>query len=206
MPPPDVILAGLQKIANDWYPVAIGWHVGLAVLLFTRLAGSRPSPRLLGLLLSAPLVSVSVFASIAGNPFNAAVFGTLAIVLAAIALRSANVRPSATPIMPGSGLLLIAFGWVYPHFLAIDRWTMYLSAAPLGLIPCPTLSAVIGVTLLAGLARWSAWRLVLGGAGIAYGAFGAVRLGVTIDYVLLAGAIVLVAGGRAPKGSSRCAL
>lgn len=43
---------------------------------------------------------------------------------------------------------LVVFGWTYPHFVSTHSWIEYAYAAPLGLIPCPTLSVVIGFTLL----------------------------------------------------------
>ena len=52
-----------------------------------------------------------------------------------------------------------------------------------------------GVTLMmAGLQSFQ-WSLVLGAAGLFYGVFGAVHLGVTIDWVLTAGALALLASG-----------
>jgi len=58
-------------------------------------------------------------------------------------------------------------------------------------IPCPTLSAVIGVTLILGLLESRAWSLTVAVMGFAYGAIGIFRLGVRIDVVLLAGAAAL---------------
>jgi hypothetical protein len=60
-------------------------------------------------------------------------------------------------------------------------------AAPLGLSPCPTLSAVIGLTLMLDLVWSRAWSWMLAAFGAAYGLIGALRLGVAID-VLLFGA------------------
>ena len=86
---------------------------------------------------------------------------------------------------------MLTFGWTYPHFLAADRWTTYLYAAPLGLIPCPTLSALIGVALILGRFESTLWPATLGLFGIAYGVIGVVRLGVAVDAALLSGAAVL---------------
>lgn len=84
---------------------------------------------------------------------------------------------------------MIGFGWVYPHFLDNAALVEYLYAAPTGLIPCPTLSIVIGFTLILGGLRSRAWCLVLTIVGLFYGVFGAARLGVKIDGVLLLGAL-----------------
>src|SRR5947207_257610 len=90
------------------------------------------------------------------------------------------------------GAVMIAFGWLYPHFLEQRSPALYLVAAPMGLIPCPTLSLIIGLTFLAGGFGSRAWMFVLAAAGLFYGVFGAARLGVRIDLVLAAGALSLI--------------
>jgi hypothetical protein len=85
---------------------------------------------------------------------------------------------------------MFGFGWVYPHFLEDSTPIVYLYAAATGLIPCPTLSIVIGLTLLLGGLRSRPWCLVLTIVGLFYGTFGAGQLGVNIDWVLLFGALV----------------
>jgi predicted lysophospholipase L1 biosynthesis ABC-type transport system permease subunit len=89
------------------------------------------------------------------------------------------------------GAFLVAFGWAYPHFLTTDHWTTYLYAAPFGLLPCPTLSAVIGLTLMLGMLRSKAWSVTVAAAGLIYGAMGVFGLGVTLDYGLLIGSAIL---------------
>jgi hypothetical protein len=90
------------------------------------------------------------------------------------------------------GALLFAFGWVYPHFLNTSSFLPYLYSAPTGLIPCPTLSIVIGLALILGGLGARTWSLVLGVTGIFYGIFGSAWLGVLIDWVLLLGALTIV--------------
>jgi hypothetical protein len=96
------------------------------------------------------------------------------------------------------GAALVAFGWTYPHFLPGHHWTVYTYAAPFGLLPCPTLAAVIGLTLVVGMLRSKAWSLTLAAAGFAYGAMGVFSLNVTLDYGLLAGATLLGAVAGVP--------
>ena len=84
-----------------------------------------------------------------GNPFNGAVFVALALLLIGVATRLSRqpvTVASSRVLLPGA--LLIAFGWTYPHFLATEHWAAYTYAAPFGLLPCPTLSAAIGITLV----------------------------------------------------------
>jgi hypothetical protein len=99
--------------------------------------------------------------------------------------------------------MLIAFGWGYPHFLETDRWMMYAYGAPLGVLPCPTLSAVIGATLILGLLGSAMWSITLATTGLVYGAVGVFVLGVQLDYALLAGALVLVGALRGFGGATR---
>ena len=157
------------------------------------LRGWRPSNRVAGSVLSAPFLSVSAAAWFWGNPFNGTPFAALSVLLLALASRLSKdpVRFGA-PILATLGAMLVAFGWGYPHFLETDRWMTYAYAAPLGVLPCPTLSAVIGPTLILGLLGSAGWSFTLAAAGLMYGTLGVFVLGVQLDYVLLAGTLVLV--------------
>lgn len=189
MPTPQEILRGLQELANGWRALAVFWHAYFGALLLGFAWGVRPERRLLGILLALPLLSVSILAWTIGNPFNGTVFA-----LAALALATVSLTLPAGPVPMGPlwtvnlGALLFAFGWVYPHFLETSSPLAYLYAAPTGLVPCPTLSIVVGMSLLVDGLGSKAWCLVLAASGIFYGIFGAFRLGVTIDVVLIAGA------------------
>ena len=192
MPSTEAILDGLTAIANDWRGLAVGWHALLAAVSVAVFGGWRPTNRAAAVLLILPLVSVSAMAWNSGNPFNTATFAALALVLGAIASRigSRPVRLSQ-PWLVVPGALLLMFASVYPHFLHARTWAEYIYAAPLGLIPCPTLSAVIGITLILGLLESRTWSLTVAVMGLAYGAIGIFRLGVRIDVALLAGASLL---------------
>ncbi|HJR61708.1 MAG TPA: hypothetical protein VJ813_20040 [Vicinamibacterales bacterium] len=189
MPASADVLGDLTRIANDWRALAAAWHVLLAALLFGLVAGWRPSRWRAGLLLAVPLVSVSALAWASGNPFNGAVFLALAIVFGGMALRlqPGTVRVSS-PVRLAPGVLLTACAWVYPHFLQASSWTPYLHSSPLGLLPCPTLLAVLGVSLIVGHLDSRSWGMVLSAAAVTYGLIGTFRLGVAFDVTLLAGA------------------
>jgi hypothetical protein len=90
------------------------------------------------------------------------------------------------------GAILFGFGWVYPHFLQTPSIAPYLYASPLGLIPCPTLAAVTGIGLMTAGFGSLPWMLVIGAAGAFYGVVGALLLGVSLDWVLLAGAALML--------------
>ena len=105
--------------------------------------------------------------------------------------RAGRIFRFAPPVFSAAGALLVLYGSAYPHFLLGESWNTYLYAAPFGLLPCPTLSVAIGVTLMLGMFRSTLWSNTLVAAGVAYGAIGVVRLGVVLDYGLLAGAALL---------------
>jgi hypothetical protein len=88
--------------------------------------------------------------------------------------------------------VMVIFGLVYPHFLENGSPVRYLVAAPTGLVPCPTLSLVIGLALIFSGFHSQATMLILVVAGLFYGIFGAFRLGVTLDLFLLFGTVSLL--------------
>lgn len=201
MPTPQGILNGLTAIATDVLPLAVAWHLVLAAALVVLFFGLRPGRRFAAMALAAPSASVAVLAWTYGNPFNGAVFTA-----AALGLALAGSRLPREPVARGpgwaqaAGALLVAFGWVYPHFLDAYPPLVYLFAAPTGLVPCPTLSVVIGLALVGNGFGSRGWSLLLAATGIFYGAFGAFRLGVTIDLALLAGALALAVLVLRPHG------
>lgn len=60
------------------------------------------------------------------------------------------------------------------------------------MFPCPTLSIVIGFSLLLGRLGSRAWSVILGAMGIFYGLLGTLHLSLVLDWVLLIGALILV--------------
>ena len=191
MPSAESVLSWAAGVANDWRWLAIAWHAGLGTLLIA-VGASRVSERLLGFLLALPIASVALLAAVSGNPFNAVALAILTILL----LRSAASLPVAGAAVVSrrwalAGAPLVALGWFYPHFLETNTWTAYAYAAPFGLLPCPTLAVVIGVTLALGGVRARGWNGMLAAAGLFYGGIGVFSLGVALDGGLMAGAILL---------------
>jgi hypothetical protein len=196
----EAILAALSAITNEWWGIATAWHVLFVGLLV--LVASRAIPRAAAAsLLAVAAVSVAALAAWSGNPFNATVF----LLAAGVMLRSATMMRAApinfgTPREVVAGLLLVAFGAVYPHFLVASSWTAYLYQAPLGVIPCPTMAAIAGVTLIADGFGSKAWSRVVGTLAAFYGVVGVLVLGVMIDVALFAGVVMLWAGPAAAVG------
>lgn len=200
MPAPEVILDGLSNIANQWWMLAAAWHAYFAVLIVGLILGVRPSKRVAGVLLGLPLLSVSALAWTAANPFNGTLLGLAGVALIVLAFRLPDEPIQIAPLwVVIAGALMFIFGWVYPHFLDTFLVVAYLYAAPTGLVPCPTLSIVIGLVLIAGGLDSRLWTSVLAITGLFYGLFGALRLGVIIDIVLLAGALVALVVVFMPK-------
>lgn len=194
MPSSEAILSGVRAIANDYWYVAVLWHVLLGVVLVAAMLGWRPSRRNAAIALAALPASVGVFATASGNPFNAAAFFLLCGALLAIGRRLDHRPLELGPAgMSLGGIALIAVGWAYPHFLDAPNALAHLVAAPLGIIPCPTLAALTGITLLADGFGSRAWSLLLAGASTFYGIVGVAFLGVGLDIVLVFGAALLAA-------------
>jgi hypothetical protein len=193
MPTSAELLASLATIANAASGVAVAWHAVVAAALVAVARGWRPTQRMARALLAAPLASVAVTAFVFGNRFNGIVFATASTALVALAW----IGPDA-PVRRGrswrfwAGVASLAFGWVYPHFLE-GHPAAYLIAAPLGVIPCPTLAATIGAALLGDGLGARPWMVTLAVLGVLYGAFGALRLGVVLDVALVLGALALFA-------------
>lgn len=198
MPSAEQILESLSTIANQFMLLAAAWHLLLLVLLLAVARGFRPSPHVASLVLALPLGCVSALAWAKGNPFNGAMFAGLGIALLWVS-RGLPRDPArgGPPWALFVGMLTLAYAWVYPHFLEPAHPALRLIASPMGLLPCPTLSMVIGLGLLGGGLSSRAFSLTTGLAGAFYALFGMLRLGVWLDLgLLLASAAILVFARR----------
>jgi hypothetical protein len=193
MPSSEFILANLAEIAHRFRPFAVGFHVLVSMGMLAWLTGWRPSREGVATLLGVLLLSPALFAVMGGVPFNGAV-----LLLVAALSWSIGRRLGGEPAEAGSawqmaaGVTMMVFGLSYPHFVdAASPWT-YLYAAPTGLLPCPTLSLIVGIGLFFHGLESRAWSAVMASAGLFYGLVGAFRLGVTIDLALCVGALALL--------------
>jgi hypothetical protein len=192
MPSHGQILDGLARIANNYSFFATLWHLVFLIIIILLLIGKRPYKRNAGIFLSLPFISVCFLSILTGNPFNAIVFFTLSVFLIFFALKFPAGKIDLKINFPGIiGIAMIIFGWVYPHFLESASLLKYLYASPMGLIPCPTLSLIIGFTLLFQGFSSRKWILTLTIAGLYYGLTGLFSLKVYLDAGLVVGAIVL---------------
>lgn len=197
MPTTGQILGGLTAVARDYWPLAVFWHLAITGFAAALLSGRRPSRRLTAFLLGLPLLSVSIVAWASASPFNGIVFAAVGLLVLSLAFRlpADHVRIASAPTLV-PGILLCGLGWVYPHFLDGASFWRYLYAAPTGLVPCATLTLVIGLALVLDRLGSRALSVVLGAAGLFYGTTGVARLGVLIDVGLLLGAVIILVAAR----------
>lgn len=189
----EEIINGLQSIVNDYSTIALIWHAVFYILIAALIAKWEPSNKILGLLISLPLLSVAILAWITGNPFNGTMFSiaTILIFIFGLKTNSQPINYSQLTFMI-AGILMIIFGLVYPHFINPDSILKYLYASPAGLIPCPTLSVIIGFLLLYNGFGSQPITLTLIVLGLFYGIFGVLKLAVYLDIFLLLGTITLL--------------
>jgi len=163
------------------------------LLLGFIIAGWHPSNKVLILLLSLPILSVAVFAWISGNPFNGTLYVILTILVLIFGLRASPdlISYSNLPFLI-AGIIMMVFGLVYPHFVNADSSLRYLYASPVGLIPCPTLSLIIGLALIFNGFNSQSVTISLIAFGLFYGVFGVLKLAVHLDLFLLFGTLTLL--------------
>lgn len=183
MPITDQILEALSTITDELTWLALGWPVAILIIAVALVAGWRPQLRTLGLLITAPVLSVFVVSISFASLFNAATFGLLAVVCTKLTRdRTERIQPGGWQLW--TAVALIAFGFVYPHFVD-GAWYRSLYASPVGLVPCPTLAVVAGFALLARRSRMRALLAVLAVWTAFYALFGMFRLGVWLDIGLV---------------------
>lgn len=193
MPSADHILNSLQVIANAWKIVSIFWHIFFGMFILILAMGIRPSRQVAASLLSLPLLSVSSFAWLSSNPFNGAFFAAIGISFLLMGIRLSRESVKIAPLWSFiPGLLLFGFGWFYPHFLNTLSYLPYVYAAPIGLIPCPTLIIVIGFVLMLDNLGSEKLNLMLGVSGLLYGILGVAYLHMTLDWVLILAASIIL--------------
>lgn len=190
----EEIVNGLQSIVDNYQTFAILWHLAFYLLIGALLFTWEPSNKTFAFLVALPLLSVAVFAWLAGNPFNGGVYTIASLIVLFLALKtnSQTVEYSRVPFII-AGILMVAFGLLYPHFISPGNVLKYVYASPAGLIPCPTISIIIGFLLLYNGFNSQPITLTLIILGLFYGLFGVLKLAVYVDIVLLLGAITLLA-------------
>lgn len=202
VPSSDEILQLTRTAANDQYALAIAWHLVILLAAITLLRRRRLSSRYAEALLVVPALSVFMVSAAYYSWFNTLSFGLLAVMLTLFASDIEGPwRLRGPRWMLILGTALVAFGFCYPHFTA-GAWYRSVYAAPIGLVPCPTLAVLAGFTLLTGAHGSRAIPAVLAVWTAFYAGYGIFKLGVVLDVGLLAGMIgltVLAVKNRRPS-------
>jgi hypothetical protein len=189
VPTSEQILTGLQLIASRTQPVGTLWHIAVFIALIAIISGWRPSRRTIALAAVLPLMSVAIVAFVNQGFFNGAMFTVVALTLALLGRHVPEDRPSRPSrwvLVLGIAMTILGFG--YPHFLQGGSYLWYLYGGPLGELPCPTLSFVIGLALISDGVGSRAWSVLLAMMGLFYGVVGVAKLGVWLDAGLVVGA------------------
>jgi hypothetical protein len=105
--------------------------------------------------------------------------------------KSKEITLNPSFIFKITGVFILFFGLVYPHFLG-PRLLVYLYAAPIGIIPCATLLMITGFSVIFLLGQSLKWIFTLLTANLFYGLFGVFRLQVYIDILLLFASCILL--------------
>jgi hypothetical protein len=193
MPKTQEILGTLTSIANDYSVLAIIWHVAIYLLILFLVMKWVPSARTLSILLCLPVLSVAVFGWISGNPFNGTLFSILTILLLVLGLKIPTESISYSQLLfIVAGVIMVVFSLIYPHFINAESFIKYFYASPAGLIPCPTLSLLIGFALIYNGLGSQSITLTLIAFGLFYSVFGVLKLAVYLDLFLLFGTLTLL--------------
>jgi hypothetical protein len=192
MSTPETIIASLNLMANHGRGVAAIWHISVLMALIGIVSGWRPSRRIVALALSMPLFSVGAVGWHHLNVVFGSVFTVLPIVLALVARQVRPEGPGRPPRWAlGLGIATAIYGLVYPNYLD-GAFLWYLYAAPMGVLPCPTLAFAIGVALVIDDIGSRAWPLLLAVTGLAFAILALVTLRAWLDLGLILGAAGLL--------------
>ena len=207
MPSPSAILDGLTAISNHWRGVAVGWHVLVGMLVISLVSGWRPTERLLAVLITLPLVSVSVLAWSAGNVFNGVVFAGLALVLFRGSLTFSHNASISTQrgrlCRRDDGGVRVGVSALPEDRLVGSHMRTRRRLASCHAPRSRRQSASRGWWRLSDQVTWAA---TLASAGLLYGLLGVFYLNVMIDLVLLGGALALAGSSAWMRLNLRLAL
>ncbi len=132
------------------------------------------------------VVSGSVFlhAVVFKNPFIGLLFLIVTSILVFELFRRKNIFEfTGSRVIDITAVLLLVFGFAYPHFMNISL-AEYLLYAPVGIVPCPTLITILGFYLLnTRPGKGSYWTITI--ISTIFSLIGIIMFKVYIDIVLV---------------------
>jgi hypothetical protein len=184
------ILSSLQFLANEYVDLSIAWHVLVVFVLVLAIYNKKLSGKLSYGICGFLFLSVSLMAAVVINPFNFVIFLALAFVFLrkSVFQSHSELYLRRQTFNEASAYILILSGLVYPHFLS-GNVLLYLIAAPIGIIPCPTLLVTSGFMLLFSITH-TKLHYVLIAVNVFYGVIGVFFLGVALDVMLILSAVI----------------
>lgn len=181
------ILNYLEMVANSDLSVNMVMHVTVLAALAAvfLIKGEWAKRYLFHFSIWMLFTSVTIRAITFGNPFHAVTFGILGVVaFMHLVLNNMEIEPNRNKLQTAVALFFILIGLWYPEFVHKNLGAMLLYS-PMGVIPCPTLLATLGLMTL--VYRGSG-KLLYGATiiiGFVYGIIGTFVLGVYLDIALL---------------------
>lgn len=188
----NVILSYIGAVAGKYIWLNVTLHIvcyAAVALLFV--PGFRYKKAVWNSLVTVLFSSVAAIALLNGNPFNfgifaiAAAFAVFEIVKRRGAADLSFTSDTAHNIRTAIFLVVALFGLIYPHFVDAHPALMPF-VSPLGIIPCPTLTFVLGIANILYPRVNRALYTVLALLGVFYGITGLLLVNVYFDIPLAA--------------------
>lgn len=130
-------------------------------------------------------LSVSINALVFGNPFHLITFGILTVfTLIELFRGKMQIAQSQIRINTFIALVFILIGFWYPEFVKANVFQLLL-LSPVGIVPCPTLLATLGLLTLGYINVSKPLYIAAVIMGAIYGIIGTFVLGVKLDAALL---------------------
>lgn len=189
----EVILTYIQMVAGKYPVISILLHILiLALIIALFLPGFKQKRIAFNGVLMVIFASVASVALINGNPFNGLFFSILTIFAVVELFRRRNeiTVPALTSVDRSTAirnllcLAAVFVGILYPHFVNVSP-AMLLFFSPMGVIPCPTLTVILGLLNLYYPKINKGLYTVVTIAGMFYGLTGVFLLHVYIDIPLM---------------------
>lgn len=175
----------LNMVANNNLSVNLMMHILFILAGIGLVTIKNPlKSQLVNLFLVILSGSVFLHAAIFGNPFIGLLFLIMTLIMVfELIRRKNNFQFTESRLINITAVLLLVFGFVYPHFVNTSL-AEYILYAPVGIVPCPTLITILGFYLLnTNPNKVSYWTITV--ISTIFSLIGIIMFKVYIDIVLL---------------------